>query len=227
MSIEIKDKIVKATESATEIYSQSALLRAEICGIPFIGSSIDVLIGTRGQNIIQRRILSFIDKLKSEVATLEENKIDKEYLTNEEFFDLIFRAFEYSSRTKDDDKIELYAKILRGAVNLDNRDEYYPEEYLEVIKELTPFELKIARAIYEQQNDQPNEGENELQWARRKGWDNLHVACGVSQEELRFLLLRIERTGLIKELTGGYYDYTGGVYVITDMFRGIMKFINE
>ncbi len=228
MTTEIKN----ALEKAAEIYSQSALLRAEICGIPFIGSSIDAFFGTRGQNIIQRRIFHFINKLKSEIAKLEEKKVDKEYIISEEFFDLMFRAFEYTGRTRDDSKIELYAKILRGAVNIDNRNEYDPEEYLEVIKELTPFELKVAKAIFEQQaskdwTDAEISTMGEVGWARSKGWDKLSDTCEVSQEELRFLLIRIERTGLIKEITGSYYDYSGGVYVITDMFRKIMKFISE
>ena len=52
MSIEIKDKLAKAAE----IYSQNAGFRAAICGIPYIGSSIDAFIGTVGQNIVQGRI---------------------------------------------------------------------------------------------------------------------------------------------------------------------------
>jgi len=49
----------------------------------------------------------------------------------------------------------------------------------------------------------------------------------VPKEDIPFILLRLERCGLIKEITGGYIDYTGGVYIITDVFRKLMKFLES
>ncbi len=228
MDIEIRDKLAKAAE----YYTQNAELRTAICSIPHIGSAIDVFVATKGQNIIQRRVRSLIENLSSNMSKLEERKVDKEFLRSEEFFELIVRAFEYAARTKDDEKIGLYAQILRGAVNMDNKkEEHFPEEYLEVIKELTPVELKVAKAIYEQQSEyKPDADEitvNEPQWVQSKGWSELTTKCGLSWPELYLILNRIAGTGLIKEIVGPYYEYTGGVYIITPLFKKIMEFIKE
>jgi len=91
---------------------------------------------------------------------------------------------------------------------------------------MTPREIEVAQAVYRQQNDEPQFGENELQWAWRKGWNQLSDMCPlVPKEDIPYVLQRLERSGLLHEITGSYVDYKGGVYTVTKVFRKLMGYL--
>lgn len=224
MSKELSERIDKASEA----YVQNTWLRAAINLIPYIGGSLDVVLASRG-SLHQKRIVEFLESLKEEMSHIKEERIDTAYLKSPEFSDIILKLMEASLRTRDREKMRLYAKFLRGAVLIQNRNQISLEDYLETLIELTPTELEVARAIYEQQrNSDRGSNENVLQWTRRKGWYDLSdQVTGVAKEDLPFILLRIEKSGLIKEVTGVYVGYEGGVFVVTDAFRKLMRFIDD
>ena len=163
------------------------------------------------------------------MSSISEGKIDRKYLESEEWFDLVIRVIEAAARTRSREKINLYARVLRGAVTIQDRREFSPEEYLAVLTELTLREIEVGQVIYRQQCEvrmQPNE--NELQWAWRMGWKQLPELCSsVPKEDIPFILLRLQKSGLVREITGTYFNYTGGVYIITESFRKLMRYIGS
>jgi len=169
------------------------------------------------------------EELRKEMSSISEGKVDRKYLESEEWFDLVIKAIEAAVRTRHKEKINLYARVLRGAVTIQNRQEFSPEEYVAVLTELTLREIEVAQVIYGQQCDVPMQpNENELQWAWRTGWKQLPPSCpSVPEEDIPFTLLRLQKSGLIREITGTYFDYTGGVYVITESFRKLMRYIEN
>lgn len=219
-----ESKITKAAE----VYAGKTVLRAAVASIPYIGGAVDIFIADRGQKIVQTRILRMIEEIKTAMSEIEKDKLNSRYLESEEFFDMLVNTFEQAAKTRSEEKIRIYAQILRGAVTTrDSKETHSPETYLWVIAELTPVELEVARAIYLQQLDETLKEENELKWAREKGWEKLPDQCtGVPKEDLPFILTRLSKSGLIREITGVYVGYTGGVYVVTDVFRKLMRFID-
>jgi hypothetical protein len=186
---------------ASEYYSKNTALRAVVNLIPAIGSSLDIIFASKGQEITQRRVYNFFDVLKEEL--------------------------EATVRTRNTAKIELYTKVLSGAIKTHDRSEFSPEDYLATLIELTPREIEVLLAIYQQQgNDEPREDENILKFAWRKGWKTLHRKLpSLSEEDLPFIFLRIQRSGLIREVTGAFLGYQGGTYVITPALRKMMRYL--
>jgi hypothetical protein len=223
MPQEKSNKLAKASE----VYAENTVLRALINVIPYIGGSLDILFASKGQKIIQSRLTQILEDLKAEMNLLQEDMVDNEYLESEEWFDLVCRGFEAAAKTRDREKILLYSKVLRGAVTIQNREESSPEEYLDILAELTPKEIEVARVIYNQQSDRPQTIENELLWAIQKGWKQLSEQCSILKEDLSFVLLRLQGSGLIHEITGTYVGYEGGVYIITESFRKLMRYLGE
>jgi len=219
----ISDKLKPAIEK----YSENALLRASISAIPFIGSPFDVFLATKAQKIVNDRIMNLFNELIAEMSTLEDRMVDKDYIDSEEFIELFTKTIETASKTRSKEKIKLYAKLLKGATKFQDRKKYSPEEYLQVLSELTMKELEVAKAIYKQQRKEKRKDENELQWALRCGWEKLEKDCPlIPKEDFQFILLRLEKSGLIRELPAGWLG-EGGIFVITDVFRKIMKYLKQ
>ena len=219
----IFDKIKPAIEK----YSENALLRIAISEIPIIGSPLDIFLTTKAQKIINDRIMSLFSELKEGMSTLEGRIVDKDYIDSEEFIELFIKTIEASTKTRNKEKIKLYAKLLKGAIKFQDRKKYSPEEYLQVLSELTIKELEVAKAIYRQQRQKRRKDENELQWALRCGWEKLEKDCPlIPKEDFQFILLRLEKSGLIRELPAGWFG-EGGIFVITDVFRKIMKYLEQ
>lgn len=221
------NELSEVARKASETYANNTALRAVITAIPYIGGSLDVIFVSKASKIYQERIKALLENLKTEMSLIGEEMIDKEYLRSEEFFDVVVKVIEASSRTRDREKIRLYAKLLCGSVAIQDRREFFAEDYLNILVELTPRELEVARAIYEQQgNSRPSSDETPLQWAWRMGWKKLPEKLRVtSRDDLPFVLQRVSRSGLIKEMTGEYVGYEGGVYLITETFRRLMDFL--
>jgi len=224
--------ISEKTKPAIERYSENAILRASISKIPFIGSPLDIFLTTKAQKIFSDRIINLFDELKYEMTTLENKKVDKDYINSEEFIDLFINAIEAAAKTRSNEKIKLYAKLLKGAIKFQDRRKYSPEEYLQVLSELTIKELEVAKAIYRQQRQERRKDEDELQWALRCGWEELEKKCpSIPEEDFRFIFLRLRKSGLIQDLEHVYYSSNKEkkkvVFVITDVFRKIMKYLEQ
>ncbi|HKJ77522.1 MAG TPA: hypothetical protein VKA64_10005 [Gammaproteobacteria bacterium] len=217
-------------ERAVERYSEFHDLRAAINLIPGIGGSLDALFGGLGSEIAQRRVLHLANTLREEMEQLAESAVDKSFLESEEFRDLSLRAFEAASRTRHEEKVRWYAKILRKEVSTDGLRDDSAEAYINTLADLTLREILVAQALWNQQGlAQRNHGENDLQFATRMGWENLSDECpGISPEDLPFCLSRLERAGLVREVVGTFLDYEGGVFVVTYAFEKLMQnYINS
>jgi len=221
---EIKRSLVKASK----IYSDQTIIRAGINLIPFIGGALDVLLSSSGQNFVIRRLESFISELNNQISQLDENKINKDFLRTEEGFDLLIKSFESASKTRQIEKLKLYAKIIKGSL-LSGKEyqEDDPELYLKIVEELSVKELRVAKFLYESKNQsvidrnfaRPQNGfKNDSLWLSNKYPE-------FNKDELVTIFVRLERTGLIKELVGGYSDYTGGHYQINPLFIKFIDFI--
>lgn len=223
----VKDKIVKASQ----VYADQTFLRAGINAIPFVGGSLDVLLASKGQNFVIRRIESFIDELKKEISDLQETQVNKELLETEEGFDLIVKAFNSASRTRQQEKLKLYARIVKSALT-DSKEfeEDEPELFLKIIEELSVKELRVAKCLYELKEIKKQDPEDDNPNGKQDGmtndawWLSKHYP-EFDKDELISIFVRLERTGLIKELVGSFIGYSGGQYLINPLFKRFMNFI--
>lgn len=226
---DIKDKLVQASK----VYADQTAVRAAINLIPYVGGSLDILLSSSGQNFVIRRIETFISELNDQIGQLDKSKINREFLEKEEGFDLIVKAFNSASRTRQNEKLKLYAKIIKGA--LTEGKEYQeddPELYLQIIEELSVKELRVAKCLYElkevknknPEQDNPNgkqDGMTNDAWWLSKQYPEFN------KDELVSIFVRLERTGLIKELVGSFIGYGGGQYLINPLFKKFIDFIGQ
>lgn len=153
------------------------------------------------------------------------------YINSEEFYDTIRRVIEYSIRTRDQEKIRWYCRILIGSALLDNiKERHSAEDFLIFLSELKETDLLIGKEIYEQQKDMPEKfdidsDKTELKFIVERKWHEIKTKFGLSEVDFNISLIKLSRAGLIKEIVGMYAGYTGWLYLITPAFKRLMKLI--
>jgi hypothetical protein len=218
----IKDTFIKVSK----VYSDQTLIRAGINVIPYVGGSIDILLSSAGQNFVIKRIEKFIEHLENQVSQLDASKINSDFLKTELGFDLIVKAFNSASKTRQDEKLKLYAKIIKESIILGKEyQEDEPETYLRIIEDLSVKELKVAKCLFDIKEKIVILTEEE----QMKGNDAAILANKYPEfdkDELISILVRLERTGLIRELVGMYLGYMGGQYLINPLFKKFIKYMD-
>lgn len=211
-------------------YNDLPYLRTAISTLPFIGSQLDFLLSTPGQKFMEERVEYLINQLEKEIAKLQEDSIDKNYLKTEEGYDLINKTFAIAARTRQRKKLDFLAKILKGAI-VSSKSSNDPEFYVKLIDELNEKELEIALLIYKVKTQKEQEKKNEELKDESTGmsagdphWISKNYPQ-FSKDELQYILPRLEKTGLIKELVGSYMGYGGESYKLTQLIHDFVNFI--
>lgn len=219
------DILSRQLASASEAYTQNAWWRSLVTVIPYVGSALDLLLASKGQAMIQDRIARLFDSLKEELSQVREEAVDKEYIQSEEWFDLIVNALDAATKTRDTAKIRLYAKVLRGALTARCSEASSPEEYLTVLANLTPMEVEVASAIYRMECNWPEPSGAKLEWPSPEQWKRrFEESVSVPSDDLSMVLLRLQSSGLVRDLKGEFLGYEG-VYAITATFRKVVQYL--
>lgn len=93
---------------------------------------------------------------------VEEHLINIEILKSEEGYDLFQKSFLTAAKTRQKEKLKVFAKILRSSVTEYSRD-HDPELYIKIIDELSEREMEVVFLIFDvkERRKLKVEGENE------------------------------------------------------------------
>lgn len=212
-------------------YNDATALRAAVSAIPYLGSQIDLFLSTPGQKYMEDRIMYLIDELQNQMDEVYENAVDKRLFETEEGFDLVNSAFTIAAKTRQREKIKIVAQILRGAFTEKSKD-HHAELYLSIVNELSAREIEIAFLLYDIKEkrkiniDDENDKKDQDGMSNDPYWISKHYPQ-FTKEELEFVLPRLEKTGLVKELVGSFIGYGGGQYNPTPLFKDFINFIQN
>jgi hypothetical protein len=136
----------------------------------------------------------------------------------------------YVLDTQQKEKIEIFANIFKKSINKENdifNINIY-EDFVKILNDLSYREI-CALAIFESYYTQPrNKDENDLQFIS-KFWNDfegeMECELGVPKASVENYMIKISRTGCYKEITGGYFDYTGGKGILTPLYFELKNYI--
>lgn len=212
-------------EKALEQYSNHFILRSLINGIPIIGSHLDLLLSIKGQETTQKRIELLIRYLTEQCQKIEERKVDKSFIDSDDFFDLTLQAVEAAARSRHREKIRLYASIIAGSVVIQDRSQNQPEDYLAVVSELSMREVSLVGAIKKLKRLEKNQEAPLLIGGGSLKYTALAEIADLPFEDIEYLLVRIQRTGLVQRDTatraGGSFGFE-----FTPLFDKFTKYID-
>jgi hypothetical protein len=197
--------------------------------ITAVGPIIDTLLSTKGQTIAYNRLLEFYNELRKEIQSIDEKIIDLEYVNSEDFYDLLMKLSESSIKTKSNEKKKLYARILKNSCII-SEIKTNPEYFIDIITEISLEEFLVAKKLFELKNsgdydkliNDHYDGKNMMTTSDVLALTDITI----DKDDIDFILLRLQKVGLIKELTGSYMGNTGGSYNLTKTFTKIMAILN-
>jgi hypothetical protein len=147
-------------DAVVEWYTSNPYARAAVSGaaslVPFAGAAVDAWLGTVGSALAEHRRDALIAELHNYLDRLDESKVDKEYLQSEAWADLLMQGIQSSVRTRDTEKIRLFAAILAGAATTDGPTDLDVEAVLGTLANLTSVEIGIAGQMYETVRREPH-----------------------------------------------------------------------
>jgi hypothetical protein len=223
-----KNLPAKADELLTEVLNKDPLVLASISAVPYFGSTLATFFSAKWLQIYQARTKSLFDKFGENLSELDRRTIKEDFFETDEGIDLLIKATEQSARTRSEEKRALIARILAGATSTDaGQGEYSPEEYLNIVADLTDKELEIARTIYTlQQNISPTELEPEN---KAETWslcaEEIDKKHDIGANILPLLLNRLYSAGLLDL----FYVLVPGspipTYWVSPTFEKLMEFL--
>lgn len=227
--MEEQNALSKLDELTTELLNKDPLTLAVISAVPYFGGTLTTLFSAKWLKLYQERTRLLFQQLGEQLNNLDEQTINKGYFDTDEGVDLLIKAVEESTKTRSEEKRDLIARVLCGAVIDYKQDTYAPEEYLYLISELTIQELRVARSMYENRPETPAES-----WNR---WEQ--HACdtiGIDKANLHTAISRLGSAGLLQSITAGLEEGKGvamyvpeygegGRYMVTEAFDRLMSFL--
>lgn len=127
---------------ASILYGDSTSTRSLVLAIPFVGSSIDLVLSKNGQEYVIRRIQTFLEEIQVQLKDIEENtfKINDE----EALFDLFQTAYENVTKSRSKDKIKRFARLVSNCL-ISEIDWDEAEAAIRLISDLTDTHINIIK----------------------------------------------------------------------------------
>ena len=183
-------------------------------------SAIEGLLNAHSKNLEEDREKRFFEHLAKRDVVLSRDDL------NDDFIHKYMITIAAVRRTHRKEKIECFGNMLAGGRREVTSVDVY-EESLRFIDDLSVREFDALRILEEFEFTNPVAvGENDLQRAS-KFWPDflaaLENATGIEPQNSPAFLQGIARSGCYLEITGSYWDYTGGKGYTTPRYQQIKK----
>lgn len=192
-----------------EAFVSNPVVRALMQLVPGgIGSAADVLIMDHVDRIKQKRLHAFFEALQQ-----GDVQMTTDLLANDDFLHCLDATLRAAVRARRYEKISLFARLLdQGFVRGKARSVEDYEDLVSVLDDLSYREWQALLLLDCYLADAPP-ADNPLLRVSAV-WDrfvaDLDTELCVEPAEASSFMNRIARTGLYNEITGAYWDYTGG-----------------
>lgn len=123
-------------------YESQPWFRAVIQSIPIGGGSADTILAWRGTNINKQRIKELFDNVSEKLSSVEDSKLNKEFLKSDEFFDLLRDCAETATRSSNQQKRKYVADFLAGTIEQGCINDL-SQQIVEDLKVIQDFHLQI------------------------------------------------------------------------------------
>lgn len=200
--------------------------------VPMIGELLDGTIDAALTRFQESKRAELLDIILS-----DSENITTEMVNDVEFIINFAKTLDAVNRLGSNDKVKYFANVIKnGYFESEKIDNSEFEEYLFALSTLSYRQINILIDLYvhEKNNVKEYNGKDETQKdnklaGRFKPWkdfvDNVTTKYLITAEDVVSILSSISKTGFCNEITGTYFDYSGGVFYITNSCKRFIKMI--
>ena len=224
----IKDKIIEQGKEITWEVVKEFVIKE----IPIFGKGFAV-----AESISNKRQIESIIKglqyiwLNFNILNSDLNeKLDKEFANenNPEFVLLIRRVLEEITKQYKDEKIKYLSNFIANAAMKENSSAFHKEGILEKVSNYSVEHILILKHLYDvsfQDGEVDEESRGRLQ--NSKISINKLDIDGIDTDVIKICFRDLESDGFIDEITGAYFNYTGGSYYLTNYGKQCIELLRE
>lgn len=227
MSELTKNVIKNTAENIAKAYLENIAFRGIMQSHPF-SAIIDLAISSKYSEILISRNERFFAELQAGEVDYNQDVIE-----SNEFLHCFFISYNAAMRAKREEKISMFAKILKRESNNLSIDTDEFEEITQIIEDVSYREFLILSKIYELELQYPlGEVEEDNDFIRTmRFWtlleDYMEEDLKIPRFEQDSILVRLERTGLYVTLRGEFMTDTAGIGKTTKLFERIFIIIGH
>jgi hypothetical protein len=133
-------------KSMYSIYEKSILLK-NVGEILHLTPTISA-IGKKLEYSEKKRIETLYKELDKRVNNLDKEKINFEFVNSEEFYEIVFKVFNYTRREYREDKIKYFANLLINYATYEHSRDFYKEGILESLSKYTIEHIIVMKFIF-------------------------------------------------------------------------------
>lgn len=122
-------------------------LRAGVASIPFVGGGLDHLLFDKYAEIQQKNMQQAIDAMKEKMATMEDQKVNKEWFESEEALDMLRNLLQRVMYEGDSSKIKTLSNVYCQFGTIEHKDDPNKYAVLDTISKLTSNQRVIFKAV--------------------------------------------------------------------------------
>ncbi len=200
--------------------------------IPMLGELID--------DTIDVVLTKFQESKRNELLDIilhDSENITTEMVNDVEFIMNFAKTLDAVNRLGSNDKVKYFANVLKnGYLSNERIADGEFEEYLFALSTLSYRQINILIDLYihEKNNVKEYNGKDETQKnnklaGRYEPWrdfvNNITTKYLITEEDVVSILSSISKTGFCNEITGTYFDYSGGVFYITNSCKRFIRMI--
>lgn len=162
------------------------VIQGTIAQIPVAGNYILAALTNAQMSKLSGRIAL----LALELRQLGANKISKEFINSDEGYDLLMNVCQQASRTRSEDKIKRFARIVRGVLNGEDVDFAQADRFIDIVAETNDEEMLCLGLMYSRY-------EMKGFWINDPEHISFLESKGIVRERQRYIVKRLESKGLL------------------------------
>ena len=145
-------------------------LRAGVASIPFVGGGLDHLLFDKYAEIQQKNMQQAIDAMKEKMATMEEQKVSKEWFESEEALDMLRNLLQRVMYEGDSSKIKTLSCVYCQFGTIEHKDDPNKYAVLDTISKLTSNQRVIFKAVNEVPQETKTVGDGAIEYTATAKW---------------------------------------------------------
>lgn len=145
-------------------------LRAGVASIPFVGGGLDHLLFDKYAEIQRKNMQQAIDAMKEKVASMEEQKVSKEWFESEEALDMLRNLLQRVMYEGDSGKIRTLSNVYCQFGTIEHKDDPNKFAVLDTISKLTSNQRVIFKVVNEVPQETKTVGDGAIEYTATAKW---------------------------------------------------------